>query len=297
MHRFSFRVLFVLTLGMLAGQPVAWGYSGAASRTTGLERPAKAAVSFELYQNYMIVVRGSAGPVKGLNFLLDTGATPSVLDPRVAGKLHLEVAEEEIAVLGGNVSGGRATVPNLELGPVRKQNLPVLVEDLGFLRKALPVEIDGIVGLDVLGQDTFVIDYAAREIRFGAEKEMRDSIPLRMQGGLAYVDATVNHAAVHLLLDTGAPSLILFEQAAAPVGGSKIAGPQPSPKPIGGGDRKPVKVNSFALGEAEFGREAAFLVPNQRDAGHDFDGLMSPAALGITRVTVDLGRGMLAFAR
>jgi hypothetical protein len=294
----NFRLLIVWTLWMGAGQLAAWGFGGAASRTTP-ERTARPAVSFDLYQNYMIIVRGSAGPVKGLNFLLDTGATPSVLDPRVAGKLHLDVANEEIAVLGGSVHGGRATVPSLEVGPVRKESLPVLVEDLGFLRNVLPVQVDGIVGLDVLGQSAFVIDYAAREIRFGASAAMRDSVPLRMEGGLAYVDATVNHTAVHLLLDTGAPSLILFDQAATPVGGSKIAGPEPAtkPKPVGGGDRKPVKVSNFALGEAQFGREPAFAVQNQRDAGHDFDGLMSPAALGITQVAVDLGRGTLAFAR
>src|ERR1700757_1960990 len=87
-----FWVLVLLTVGMPAGQPAAWGFSGGGTRGAGPERPAKSAVSFELYRDYLIVVRGTAGPVKGLNFLLDTGATPSVLDPRLAGKLHLEIA-------------------------------------------------------------------------------------------------------------------------------------------------------------------------------------------------------------
>jgi len=34
-----------------------------------------------------------------------------------------------------------------------------------------------------------------------------------------------------------------------------------------------------------------------RQADHGFDGLMSPAALGITRVLIDVGRGKLAFSR
>jgi hypothetical protein len=61
--------------------------------------------------------------------------------------------------------------------------------------------------------------------------------------------------------------------------------------------RKPVRLTSFTLGAAEFGHEPAFMVHNLRDAGHDFDGLMSPAAPGITRIAVDLGQGKLAFTR
>jgi hypothetical protein len=189
------------------------------------------------------------------------------------------------------------TVPSLEFGPVRKDNLPVLIEDLSFLQKALPVQIDGMIGLDVLGQSTFVIDYAAREIRFGAAPSMPVSITLQLRQELPIVDATVNHAIVHLLFDTAASSLIMFEQVAVPVAGSKITGPQPPPKPIGDSDRKPVRLTSFSLGAAEFGREPAFMVHNTRNAGHDFDGLMSPAALGITRIAIDLGQGKLAFTR
>ncbi len=227
-HSWSLLVWASLTL---AGQPAAWGYRG-----TPTDRVAKTTVSFELYRDYLIVVRGSAGPLKGLNFLLDTGATPSVLDPSLARKLHLNTTPTDIAVLSGNVQGRTATVPTLQFGPIQKDNLPVLIEDLSFLQKALPVQIDGMIGLDVLGQNTFVIDYASREIRFGPAPAMPGSIPLQMKEGLAIVDATVNHTPVHLLLDTGAPSLILFEQAAVPISGSKVSGPQSPPRPIGDSD-------------------------------------------------------------
>jgi hypothetical protein len=248
-------------------------------------------VGFDLYRDYLIVVRGTAGPIRGLNFLLDTGASPSVLDPRVASKLHLSIAPTEIAVLKGSVQGGMATVPSLGFGPVRRENVPVLVEDLSFLQKALPVAIDGMIGLDVLGPGGFVIDYASREIRFGAVESMQGSIPLQMKGGRAIVDATVNHATVHLLLDTGASGLILFQEMRAQGSGGQQT------KTIGEFDHKQMRLSSFALGGAQFGRTPAFLVGNPRDAGHDFDGLMSPAGLGLTRIAVDPGGGKLAFSR
>jgi predicted aspartyl protease len=283
-----FWLLVVWTGLTVAGQSAAWGY-----RNSDPSRKNK--VAFELYRDYLIVVRGSADTVKGLNFLLDTGASPTVLDPRVARKLHLEVTATDIAILNGNVQGGRSTVPSLELGSLRRDNLPVLIEDLSFLQQALPAQIDGIVGLDVLGQSAFVVDYASREIRFGPTPSMPFSIPLQIRDGLAIVKATVNHATVHLLLDTGAPSLIVFEETPGPQVYSN-GSPRATSKTIGASERKQVRLNSFTLGDKDFGHQPAFVIPNYRDAGHDFDGLMSPAALGITRVAIDLSRGTLAFA-
>lgn len=289
MRRGFFWLLIVWT-GLAAGrQPAAWGYSQSG-------RAATTKVGFELYRDYLIVVQGSVGSVKGLHLLLDTGTSPSILDQRIARRLHLEIAPAEVAIVNGNVQAGSSTVPSIELGPVRRDQLLVLIEDLSFLQKALPVRIDGIIGLDLLGQGSFVIDYASREIRFGPAPAMPLSVPLQMKQGLPIVNATVNHATVHLLLDTGASSLIFFEQMPQPVPGSKGSS-QPSPRTIGDFERKQLRLSSFTLGETEFPNASAFLVYNQRDAEHAFDGLMSPAALGITRVAVDLTRGTFAFAR
>src|SRR6202021_4344387 len=101
----------LLTVLLMAGEPPARGYGNQHDT-----------VHFDLYRDYLIVVRGSAGPLKGLNFLLDTGASPTVLDRRVAQKLHLEERPTNVAVLNGSVTAGRTILPNLELGPIRKDN-------------------------------------------------------------------------------------------------------------------------------------------------------------------------------
>jgi hypothetical protein len=184
-----FWLLVVLTGLTVVGQPPAWGYRES-------DRPAKTSVGFQLYRNYLIVVQGSVGPLKGLNFLLDTGANRSVLSPQLARKLHLDATPTGVAVLSGNVKGGIATAPSMQFGPIRRDNVRVLIEDLSFIQNALPFRIDAIVGLDVLGQSTFVIDYSAREIRFGPAPSMPDSIPLQLKEGLAFVDAVVNHTKI-----------------------------------------------------------------------------------------------------
>jgi hypothetical protein len=128
-------------------------------REAGPRQAMEGTVSFDLYHGYLIVARGSAGPLKGLTFLLDTGASPTVLDPRLARKLHLEQFPASISVLGGSVQAEMAIVPSLNFGPMQRDNISVLIEDLSFLQKALPVRVDGVIGLDVLGQSAFVIDY------------------------------------------------------------------------------------------------------------------------------------------
>ena len=45
-------------------------------------------VPFKLYRGYVIVIRGSIGGLTNLNFVVDTGAVPSVVDARIALKLH-----------------------------------------------------------------------------------------------------------------------------------------------------------------------------------------------------------------
>jgi predicted aspartyl protease len=278
--------LSLLTVLLLAGESTARGYT---------ERQA---LKFDLYRDYLIVARGSAGPLKGLNFLLDTGASPTVLDRGLAQKLHLEELPASIAVLDGSVAAGQATVPSLTFGPMRRDNLPVLIEDLSFFQKALPVRVDAVIGLDVLGQTAFEIDYLSREIHFGSLPRLANSLPLQILAGLPIVDAELNHIALHLLVDTGASSLVLFETSTPrPISPVKISAEARPPNTIGEAERKQVWLQSLRLGEAQFGQEPAFLVRSRTDGNHDFDGLMSPAALGITKIAIDLGRNMLTFSR
>jgi predicted aspartyl protease len=249
-------------------------------------QPIVGTVTFGLYHDYLIVVRGSAGSLKGLNFLVDTGASPTVLDPRVARKLHLQETPASIAVVGGRVQAGQATVPSLSLGPAHRENLPVLIEDLSFLEKNLPFRVDGVVGLDVLGQGAFLIDYAMHKIQFGPTPMLPNSLVLHMKDGLAMVDADVNGAHASLLVDTGASGLTLFTRNETPA--LKVAS-------IGEFKRKPFPARSVRLGQTEFKQESVSVVDG--GGNYAFDGLMSPVALGITRVVIDLGRGAMGFGR
>jgi len=291
--RDRFRWLVVLIGLVLAGQSFAMGYQEIEPR-----QPLDGTLSFTLYRGYLILAPGSAGTLKGLTFLVDTGASPTVLDPQLASKLHLQRLPASLTVLGGRVQAERAVVPSLTLGPMQSDNVPVFIEDLSFLQKVIPVRVDGVVGLDVLGQSAFTIDYAARQIHFGTLPALPDAIHAHVTGGLAILDAEVDGVPAHLLLDTGASSLFLFAQSMpGTVWDLKVNAVQQRSDSIGEAHGKQVKLHSLRLGTAQFVQEPAFVVPDGSHEGHPFDGLISPAGLGIRRVAIDLGRGEVAFGR
>jgi predicted aspartyl protease len=253
---------------------------------------------FDLYHDYLIVARGSVGSEKDLNFLVDTGANPTLLDRRVAQKLHLREEPGVLAGLNGRVQAGLATVPSLQFGPIRRDNLGVVVEDLSFFSKAIPVRIDGVIGLDVVGQIPFEIDYSANRISFGPLPSLKNSLPLEIRGGLPIVTAEVDHLSAHLVLDTGASSLILFApKGPALISQVKASDIQKSSSTMGEFERKPVPLGSLTLGQTEFRRQPAVLAQSRFDGTEDFDGLVSPALLGITKLAIDVQRGVFEFNR
>jgi predicted aspartyl protease len=283
----------MLTSLAVAEQPSSVRFLG-----TDACRESETTIRFDLYRGYLILAQGSAGPLNKLNLLLDTGTSSTILSQRLARKLGLVEKPASIGVANGRVQARTTTVPCVGIGPIRRNNFPVLIRDLDFLQRALLVPVDAVIGLDVLGQVSFMVDYTSRKIHFGSPIPLPNSIPLQWKGGLATVDAELNHAPVHLLLDTGASSLILFEtRIPRSVSGQSIGVVKQSTNLNGNFERKQVWLHSLKLGGAEFSHETAFVVHDRSDTGRDFDGLMSPAALGITRMTVDVERGVLAFSR
>ena len=276
MRRYGWLMFLVIAAGL--------GWAAEASESTSKAGE----VHFELYRDYLIVAQGSVGPLRGLTFLVDTGATPTVLDTRVARKLGLALEPVTTTVVNGKVDAGMGWAPSVELGPVRREGVRVVVRDLSFLGEALPLRIDAMVGLDVLGREPFEIDYRLQRIRFGGESRLPVRLPLELEDGLAVVRAGVDHAAARLLVDTGAPAVVLFGRAAE----AKMV---TSSWRIGEVERKEVRLKSFAVGGMELRGERAWMTENQ--TGFHLDGLMSPAGLGMTKVAFDLGRGEVSFAR
>jgi predicted aspartyl protease len=250
---------------------------------------------FDLYRGYLMVARGTVGPLKGLHFLLDTGTSTTLLDSRIARKLNVNGIPEDVDIicLKSGVRATHAQIPSIEIGPVQQKDVSVLVQDLSIFDDALPVHIDAVIGLDVLGTSPFEVNYRTRRIHFGQLPHLPVSVPLSVEEGLAMVKVELNDTTAHLILDTGTPSLLIF-RARIPkaIAGLKMHKPQDA-HARGSLQDHEVHLPKIRLGTAEFVRQWAIVVENRDEGGREFDGLLSPAALGIDAFAVDLDRGSL----
>src|SRR5215469_1177095 len=131
--------VFAVTLGPMA------------SSTIVLASPAEGPteVCFELYRGYTIVAKGSMGRLQKLNFIIDTGAVPSVVDARVARRLGLKGTFDTVSVFSKDVRTEEVVVPTIELGPVHAESVRFLAQDLRFIENGLGLRIDAIIGFDV----------------------------------------------------------------------------------------------------------------------------------------------------
>jgi hypothetical protein len=158
--------------------------------------------------------------------------------------------------------------------------------------------IDAVIGFDALGQYSFTIDYGRKEIRFGQSSDMLFSTPLRFAQGFATVEIELNGKPFRLLVDTGASSTMLFaSKTSGWLPRFDFRGMEQSVNLAGKFNRRLVLVRSVRMGGMHLHDETAFVVNDQIDRGRDFDGLLSPAALGFTKVEFDVVRGTLRWSR
>jgi predicted aspartyl protease len=255
-------------------------------------------ILFQKYRDYLIVVQGSLGDTQRLNFIIDTGTDRTVMDSRVAQKLHMVGVVGRLAVHDQVVEVQQAILPSVQIGALRAEFLPVLIRDLAFFQKGLGIRIDAVIGLDVLSLSNFSIDYTTKRIVFGAVPISGSSAPFQSTPPWLTVPMEVNGVSLHLLLDTAASGILLFQ--------SRIRDRLPQLISLGerkssnmGGDFRLQRVllATTNFGETDFGQQNAFVVEDQEDRSREFDGLLGPSALGLKQIAFDFQRRTFSWKR
>lgn len=163
-----------------------------------------------------LVVPVSLGEGPPRPFLLDTGASSSVVADDVADALRLpRGGYAALATVGRVGVMSRALVARAAVGGHTATNLTVLLTT----RRALAVHgaVDGILGLDVLAGRAFTLDLRrARMIWHDGSPAHGTSgtrVPLALTSGRAVLTFASPHgdaAGVRLVLDSGATDLVVF---------------------------------------------------------------------------------------
>lgn len=283
-------VLFALLLSIAT--PCSRAQTSSISTSSGV--PIQTKLDFDLYRGYLIVTRGAIGDIRNAKFLIDTGTDPSVIDKRIAERMHARLELAGLDTIHTKVPTWRTTVPSFLLGPVATQNSTVLVEDLSFLERDMGIRIDALIGLDVLRSTSFLVDYRSHHIRFGARVRSGSGVRFIHNPPFATVAMTLEGRPVQLLLDTGASSLMLFRTHWPTSPKSAV---KHSINLAGDLARQLLELNSATLGDLELGRQTAYLVDDEKDARRDFDGLINPGLLGLRQIFFDFENRRLAWDR
>lgn len=121
-------------------------------------------IGFSFVRDSLVVIPvflNGRGPYK---FLLDTGATHTLLSRQVADQLNIPVniaagGTQALMTAAGSVPVTIRTIGMVQIGDVQLMAIPIAVADFDLLRY---LHIDGIIGADYLKQFKISIDYAHR---------------------------------------------------------------------------------------------------------------------------------------
>jgi len=162
---------------------------------------------FELNSGFLVIVNGQIGNLRVMRFILDTGATSSVIDARVADRLRLPRSAGKVMTFDRRIPVEWTEIPELRVGPIVAKALRVMVIDLARYSR-YGKDVDGVVGLDLLTRSEHLsIDYNRRILSFQLANGRADErVPVR---GFE-IPIVVQGAALQLLVDTGFKGILLY---------------------------------------------------------------------------------------
>jgi hypothetical protein len=259
----------------------------ARSRADAAQGSANNEVPFELVSGYLVVVEGNIGSLHGLKFLLDTGTTHSVVSTRIADWLQLQRDRM--------TKTDWAAIPEIEFGPIHATQVPVMVTNLDYF-KGSTSHVDVVIGLDLLHLKNFSIDFVDKKVRFGAVETGRHSIPMSSDGVSLNVEAEANGRLIHLILDSGAPGPLMYEERLLSRAVDYSVGQEEHCYRLDGILRLTrARVRRLQLGGSDIDHTVLLMHSPGKDVMEGIDGLLGLAALKARRINFDFVTNTLSW--
>lgn len=166
---------------------------------------------FEVYAGYLIVVEGRIGPVRKLKFILDTGVIHSVVDRKVAEKLHLPLLPAQVLNVDKTVAVKRALFPYVQFGPVQIRDIPMLVADLAYFSE-FATHVDALIGMDLLRLNNLTIDNDGKKVLFDPLDQAASEAAIKTDPVCLTAEVLLQNHPVRLIVDTGLEGMLLYEE-------------------------------------------------------------------------------------
>ncbi|MBU6453042.1 MAG: aspartyl protease family protein [Cyanobacteria bacterium REEB67] len=215
-------------------------------------------VPFEYASNEIIIVATVHGAREGdatdqaakeLRFIVDTGATQSILDKTTARALGtLKASNLAMTTGAGSIQTEAITIDKLSLGELALNNIPFATADLSTFGGAQSTRPAGLLGANILKRFLITIDYENQKITFADPTRVQipegamvvKTSPSLGMAGMAVEGKLDGSEKVTFLIDTGAA----FNNVSESKVKSLLAGPLANVGMLKGLDGKVVKTSS-----------------------------------------------------
>jgi predicted aspartyl protease len=250
-------------------------------------------IDFKLHSYYLIVAKCSVESERDLTAIVDTGVTETVIDLKLVKRLSL-ATRPDTATFGTRDARVQAvSISNISFGPLHADELAGIAADLSYLTHQFGVRPDLLIGMDLLRQATFLIDYRKKQIVFGPIPQMAHSAALLPDARLLLVEAAVDSQKLRLQIDTGINGIFIY-------GGRLHIVPLTSLNSHAGAIGATANSQLLILPHLQIGdwrgNQIAAAMTDDSPAGlTEFDGLLGPTGIGVHRVGVDWGNRIITW--
>jgi predicted aspartyl protease len=282
---------------------------GVWSTDVSIPNPRRALVTFpagtasaelpSTFSDGRVYVRVTIGK-RGLDFLLDTGASGITIDGSVADELGLPRYARSSTVTVGRYDTARTIVPEMSVGPLDMRDVAVQIIPQGWDEQA-GVKVVGLLGFDFLAELGVTIDYEHKRVTVVPGQAFQPpadpyTTPVRVRVGNGSPETAVAVNGVsgdRFILDTGNPGTFLitdyfarhhpdaFKNQRTEIATEKFSG-------IGGYfDAKPYKMSDVRLVNLDFHDWTGYRIIGGAYESDEDDGLIGSDFLRLFTVVLD----------
>ena len=252
-------------------------------------------VTFELYNDNLIVVKATVGPIKSMNLILDTGTSPSAITKGMADRLKLRGKTEPLQTLNGTIQTQSVILPRLRIGALHAESMRVVIQDLSFMERELGISLGGIAGLDILCTGSFTIDYVRKKIIFGPIETSEKTVRFETKVPYLTVKAKIEEQEVRLLVDSGTSGLLVYRNQLQTPSERLRLNPTASISTAGGMIHLRWFRAGVSLGKEKLGVRNVAIADVDSDPQFDFDGLLGFTKMGFRKVSFDFESGLFGW--
>ena len=270
------------------------GSAHAGQKSGGTIVPASNEISFELCGGFLIVIEGRIAELQGLKFILDTGATYSVVDRKVAQKLFLRRHAGRVFSFDKYIPIERAEFPVVQFGPIEVHTVSLMVADLGGSSRSGSADV--VIGMDLLRASVgILIDYERRRIVFGTGTVNHNEVPRPRVSPFLVMQVMIQGRVVRLMVDTGMQGILLYEdrlRKEIPNLGVEVENDKVQ---VGYLRVKRAKIPGFMVGTAEAERTVFLMNGPAENLLPGIDGYLGTGALNAQQVAIDFANNTMAW--